>query len=306
MSSQQHMGFKAFLLAFLVSTAALGLISTGVIAITGLFSRPDFSEQSVAGELQYQPVSEDNITILLMCCEDDTKSPYSYTLLRFYPEGRVIRLVPLPKELEATVNIKTGTLLELYEYGGVQMVCDGVENVFFIEVDRYLKCNEAALSDFIDQIGGIEYEVERTVEFQKQGSEEKSRLVKGVQLLGGKKVIDYFYSPLVTELSGEKQLEKRAEFLKIGLEQRFSEGILSRTDELFGFLTNSMQTNLTNYDYTIRKEAIRLMGRIETQKVVCLEVEGNYYTEKKGKVTFQPTEAGKSTVQAWFEPMEES
>jgi len=69
------------------------------------------------------------------------------------PSRRVIRVVPIPPELEATVNIETGTLPQLYEYGGVQTVCSGVENAFFIQVDRYLKCNEKALSGLIDQVG---------------------------------------------------------------------------------------------------------------------------------------------------------
>lgn len=303
MSQPKHIGIKAFIVTFLFSMAVLGLISSGIAALTGLFTPVDSSQQSVAGEPEYQPVSEDNLTLLLMCGEDDVKPPDRFTLLRFCPEERVIRFVPLPPELEATVNIKTGTLSQLYEYGGVDMVCAGVQNAFFIQVDRYIKCNERALADLIDQVGGIEYRVEQTVEY-KDETGESVRLVEGLQLLGGNKVIDYWHSPLMAGLSGEARLKKQAAFLEAGLEQRFSEGILSRIDDLFDQLSNSMQTNLTNYDYTVRKEAIRFLARIKEEKVTCQQLDGSYREEKKTKI-FTPSSEGKAMVQGWFEALEE-
>ena len=303
MAERKHIGIRAFFLTFLLSMAVLGVISVGIVIFTGVFNQ-NGSPQSVAGEPEYQPVSADNLTLLLMSCKEDTKAPDRYTLLRFYPEERVIRIVPLPAELESTVNIKTGTLPELYEYGGVQMVCEGVENVFFVQIDRYLKCNEKALAELIDQVGGLEYQVEKTVEYQDDETEETVRLVEGLQLLGGKKVLDYFGSPLVTELSEEAQLEKQAAFLKAGLQQRFSEGILARTDDLFHFMTNSMQTDLTNYDYTTRKEAIRFLARLDGEKIICGQMSGNYKEEKKRQV-FTPSTEGKTLVQGWFETLDQ-
>ncbi len=155
MAQPKHIGIKAFFAAFFFSMAALGLICSGIVALTGLFTPVESSQQSVAGEPEYQPVSEDALTLLLMCSEDDVKPPDRFTLLRFCPEERVIHFVPLPPELEATVNIKTGTLPQLYEYGGVDMVCAGVQNAFFIQVDRYVKCHEKALAELIDQEWGV-------------------------------------------------------------------------------------------------------------------------------------------------------
>ncbi len=304
MGRQKHINAKAFFLAFLLSMAVLGVASTGIMAFTGLFSPSEPSPQSVAGEPEYRPVEGDRLTILVMCCKDDTQPPDRYTLLRFFPEERVFRVVPIPPELEATVNIETGTLPQLYDYGGVQMVCRGVENAFFIQVDRYLKCSEKALSGLIDQVGGIEYQVEQTVEYQAEGTGETVRLVEGLQLLSGKKTLEYLASPLVSELPESAKLEKQAVFIKAGLEQRFSEGILARTDELFSLLSNTMQTNLTNYDYVTRKEAIRFLARIDEEKVVFRQIEGSYREERDGK-RFTPSADGKAMMQEWFEMAEE-
>ena len=67
MSQPKHIGIKAFIVTFLLSMAVLGLISSGIAALTGLFTPVDSSQQSVAGEPEYQPMSEDNLTLLLMC-----------------------------------------------------------------------------------------------------------------------------------------------------------------------------------------------------------------------------------------------
>lgn len=297
-----HIGIRAFWATFCLSTAILGLISLGIAGITGFFDSDDSLQQSAAGKAEYQPVTKDNLTLVLMCGEDEIQPPNRFVLFRFFPEGREIRLIPLPSELEATVNIKTGTLSELYEYGGVDMVCDAVQNAFFIQVDRYLRCDEKSLSELIDRVGGIEYRVENTVEYSNEKGE-TVRVVKGTQLLSGKKLYDYQNSPVFTGLSEKAQLERRTALLKTGLEQRFSEGILSQTDDIFDLMSNSMQTNLTNYDYTIRKEAIRFLARVREERVVSRMIDGEYYMKKKVKA-FTPSAEGKEKVREWFEPLE--
>lgn len=303
MAKQTHIGIKAFTFAFMASLAALGVLSVGILAVIHLTSPVEESQQSVAGPPGYQPRAEDGMTILFMGSKDDTVPPDRYMLVRFYPSERVLRLVPIPQELEATVNIKTGTLPELYDYGGVQMACDAVRNVFSIQVDRYVKYNDEDFVDLVDLFGGIEAEIEQTTEYT---SEDGStvRLVAGQQLLSGKKLSEYLHSPLFTELEENEALKRCAELLVSGVEQRLVNSIASRADTLFASFVDIVQTNITNYDYTVRKEAIGYIAQSEQSKAVYQLLDGSY-TETDDKIKFTPSPEGKEVIQSWFEPYED-
>lgn len=304
MRARKHVGTKAFFLAFLLSMAILGSVSACVLAVMGLFENRGGLPQSVNVQPEYQPVESDNLTLLLMLSENDITPPDRYMLLRFSPTQDVLRLVPVPTELESTVNVKTGTLPELYEYGGTPMVCSAVENAFSIHVDRYIKTNRAALEGFIDIIGGVEYEVEQTVEYQPEGAGGTARLVEGFQLLGGTKFLQYLYSPLVTELSQPAQMEKRAELFSLAVTQRWTTGLITRSDALFEQITNTLQTNLTNYDYTIRKRALQYFAGLGEERTEWFVPEGTYRQSGKKEV-FDPSAESKSKLKQWFEPLEE-
>ncbi|MGI5896230.1 MAG: LCP family protein [Oscillospiraceae bacterium] len=298
--AKKHIGFKAFAFAFMVSLAALGLLSAGIMAAISLTSPAEESQQSVVGPPGYQPRAEDSMTILFMGSRDDTVPPDRYMLMRFYPAERVLRLVPIPRELEATVNIKTGTLPELYDYGGVQMVCDAVRNVFSIKVDRYVKYNSEEFIDLVDLFGGVETNVEQTTEYtSEKGS--TVRLVEGLQLLNGKKLLEYLSSPLVAGLEENEALKRRAELLASGIEQRLVDSIASRADALFASFVDLVQTNITNYDYTVRKEATGYIAQSEQDKAVYRLIDGSY-TGTKDEKRFTPSPEGKEVMQSWFEP----
>ena len=300
---KKHIGFKAFILAFFIALTALSLICAGLlIALEAVGTKT--SSESAAVELGYKPVKEDDVSILLMCCKNDTVAPDLYILLRFAPVERVIHFIPVPAELEATVNITTGTLPELFNYGGVQMTVKAVQNVFRVVVNRYLKINDDAFASLIDQLGGIEYTVDYTVEYSASSSDESAsavvRLEQGKQLFSGKRLLDLINSPLRTSLDEAGQLQFTANLLQSGIEQKFVSSLGSQADTLFKTIANTMQTNLTNYDYTVRKEAIAYVCRSSSEKVAYNLIDGSY-TEEKGRKIFTPTPEGIGVVQTWFE-----
>lgn len=302
MAKQKHIGWKSFALAFALSLAVLGIISAGIMLVTNLMNPKSDKPQSVAAEPGYEPRAEDNLTILLMGCRDNTEPPDRYTLIRFYPEERVVRIVPVPKELEATVNIKTGTLPQLCDYGGVQMACEGVRNALFVKVDRYVKYTDAEFTEWVDLFGGLELEVEQTVEYQSEAGS-KVRLVEGLQLLNGKKLLDYLNSPLVAGLSDSERLKREADLLAEGINQRLVNSISSRADSIFEQFTELMQTNISSYDYTMRKQAIGYLAQSEEAKAAVQLIDGSYTGNKDAK-KFTPSPAGKEMMQNWFEPYE--
>jgi len=291
-------GVRAFFFSFFLSLALLGGVGAGLLAVAGETGLP---KEVPSASYVYTPTEEDALTVLLMGTEKDTLPPERYTLLRFLPAEGQLYLVPLPPELEATVNITTGTLPALYDYGGVGAVKKGVENAFFVRVDRFVKYNDEELSSFVDRLGGITCEVEETVEFERNGK--TVRLTRGIQQLDGETLLAYRDSPLFAKLSEDERIKKRSELLKAGFEQKCTASSEGKLEEWFSALTNTMQTDLSRYDFTVRKEALSVFLSLEREKTTLFFPEGSYREEWDGE-KFTPSPATKEQLQRWFEPID--
>ena len=79
------------------------------------------------------------------------------------------------------------------------------------------------------------------------------------------------------------------------------DSIAGRADALFASFVDLAQTNITNYDYTVRKEAIGYIAQSEQDKAVYRLIDGSY-TGTKDEKRFTPSPEGKEVIQSWFEP----
>ena len=76
--------------------------------------------------------------------------------LNIDPIDRMVIVTGIPNNAQATVNIKTGTISELYDYGGAPMAVRAVQNLFFITIDRYIRVDNESLAQIVDMLGGVE------------------------------------------------------------------------------------------------------------------------------------------------------
>ena len=295
---QKKTGARAFFFSFFLSLALLSGVGAGLLAVAG---ETDLPKEATSASYVYTPTEEDAMTVLLMGTKQDTLSPERYTLLRFLPTEEKLYLVPLPAELEATVNIKTGTLPALYDYGGVGAVKKGVENAFFLRVDRFVKYNDEELSSFVDLLGGVACEVEEAVEFERNGG--TVRLPRGLQQLDGGKLLAYRDSPLFLSLPEDERRKEEAELLKMGFAQKLVISSEEKLEGWFSALVNTMQTDLTRYDFTVRREALVTFLSVPEEKVTLFLPEGSYREEWDGQ-KFTPSRETKEALWQWFEPTE--
>lgn len=76
-------------------------------------------------------------------------------------EGNVIRMVSLMRDLYVEIpGKKNNRLNAAYVFGGPELLMETIKKNFGIEVDSYVAVNFSMLADLIDQIGGLELEVE--------------------------------------------------------------------------------------------------------------------------------------------------
>ena len=76
-------------------------------------------------------------------------------------EGNVIRMVSLMRDLYVEIpGKKNNRLNAAYVFGGPELLMKTIKKNFGIEVDCYVAVNFSMLAELIDQIGGLELEVE--------------------------------------------------------------------------------------------------------------------------------------------------
>lgn len=76
-------------------------------------------------------------------------------------EGKVIRMVSLMRDMYVEIpGKKNNRLNAAYVFGGPELLMKTIKKNFGIEVDSYVAVNFSMMADLIDQIGGLELEVE--------------------------------------------------------------------------------------------------------------------------------------------------
>lgn len=285
-------GWRAFTSAFIISFVLLSLVAVTVVALIDTSQPVDHSQSDVPKE-SYQPDREENMTLLLMFGADRTTPPTSYQLLCFTPETRKIEVVPLPPELESTVNIRTDTLYGHYEYGGVDMACQAVQNALKITVNRYLILDMDSFGAMVDQCGGLSYQVPKDINYFDELFDGLQSLQRGLQMLDGEKLRILLRNP---EEYQENMPQIRGEFLVTVINSCFDQSFVEKSEDLFTAAVNETTTNLNHFDYTKREEALRYIAESEEEKAELLLLDGTWETTRKGK-RFTPSRESKEVIQ---------
>lgn len=285
---------KAFGLAFLVTGVILAAAMVGMLAIMDQAEPVSQSQPDVPME-QYTPTAEDNLTVLLMFGVDRTEAPTSYQLLCFTPETGKVEIVPLPPELTSTVNIRTDTLSGHYRYGSTDYVCAAVQNALKIPVDRYILLNAESGAALIDLVGGVEVDVAEDITYYDELRQKNVSINAGYQLLDGEKWMDLMCDPQSQKESGQMPY-LRAQVLAGLIEQFFTEELVANGRAVFSAAIDLVNTNLNQFDYTRRMEALEYFAKQEI-KTEIITLEGEYGENKYGEKTFTPSPESKGVMQ---------
>lgn len=257
-------GWSAFLKSFLISFVII--FSLGAILFSYLMNdQYQALESSSAPHVtdNYLPQDDEEMNILLALSETRAQAADRFLLLNIDPIDKTVLVTGIPNTAKATVNIKTGTISELYDYGGAPMAVRAVQNLFFITVDRYIRVDSENLVSIVDLLGGVEYDVKSPCVYQ-SGSGEKTEVETGRQLLDGRRVVAMLRGE---ELGPLEQVNSNAELTAALLEQRLDSGLSKRLDSFYKQVINRIDTNLSTFDYEYRKQGLgELMN--DAQRVV--------------------------------------
>ncbi len=148
-----------FFASFLLSLILFSLMFYGFY----LYQQNYFDSQQIAVNTiapnVYEPTDNDSLNILLIACPTKNLSAKLFVLIRFDAITNKSYITAIPSNISSTVNVKTMTLSEHYDYGGTQTAISAVENMFLISIDRYIRVDKYNIKALVDYFGNINYEV---------------------------------------------------------------------------------------------------------------------------------------------------
>lgn len=252
-----------FAVTFVAAFSALCAIVAAAFAAGDMSTAAESSD--IQSEAEYLPLYEHQQNILFIVCDWRGGQAELFCIVKINPVKQKFNFAVIPAQTVATVNIRTDTIAGHYDYGGSLMAVDAVSNACGIKINRYVRFARDDLCEFIDELGGIEYDVE----------EETQNVNKGFQTLDGRRILE-----LISEQSaGEKQSREATKLIKKLMNSSLKSCLETKSDEFFKWLTELSDTSLTAFDYEYRKEALEYILKKENP-ATGVKISGTYDEEE--------------------------
>ncbi len=232
---------------------------------------------------EHKPTIEENLTILYMSCAEEGDVADVFQLIHYDAVRSAIYTFALPSELIATVDEKTDTLSEQYDYQSIMGAVYAVENATGLKIDRYIRTNNEGVSGIVYNIGGIPCDIPEYV------ADQDFEFSKGITLLDGYAVSRFMYTE---NLHPSDRLTLQNELFKAALNKVFftdslsngikddnqSEPAIAYTDAekarlktFYQSLFNYTETDISSIDIQFREKGIEKLF-LDNQTVQVIDL----------------------------------
>lgn len=159
-----------------------------------------------------------------------------------------VQVLSLPREIRAEIPGRgTDRLYNAYAYGGARLTLQTVSRLMGVAVPYYVQLNLEGFRRLIDQLGGINLDVERRMYYQDPQQNLTINLVPGPQRLTGEQALQYVRFRLSADGRHDdewRRTQRQQRFVKALLAQALAPANWPRTSELLRRAHNLVQTNI--------------------------------------------------------------
>lgn len=207
--------------------------------------------------------------VLLMLYDDDFKeTDNQIILLKFDEKSKKITCVCLPEMIDSTVRYKIGSLNAQIEYGGILQLKLAVENLFSVIVDKYIACPFSAIETIVDDMGGVEFNIEEKLYYTDEGLI-LTDLSAGLQTLNGQQVLEYLRYDWTDNYV---KANKRAAISSVAFKKFFFNNNASKIENIFTKVANLLETDISIIDIYSLNEKVSVF---EENTLQFIEVSGS-------------------------------
>ncbi len=193
---------------------------------------------------------DDSHTVLLILDTPEDSSPQTFMLMHSVPVDKTLMLVGIPANTVGSVSGKQKQLSEVYESGGAMETVDFLEQIFSVDISRYMIFDSDAFIELTDIFGGVTYTLDVKVPGVGEAGVEK--ILNGMQI---ERYITYALFP-----DGEMQRAfNTGAILAAMVNQSDGQRIADNFDMYFNTIIDMVETNVTAVNYKNYSTAIKYM-----------------------------------------------
>lgn len=263
MSSHRAKGFAVFLASACVSLVVLG----SCLLLFLLYMKAAQAEaikNDVTVPIPYTPDPSEDLQMLTIGSEAPEDLPELLLLWDYDAAEGELTVIGIPSRTVCVWNGRRDTLAGHYSYEGVRGVLNGVNTLFGVHCDRYMRASSEGIASLIDWMGGVEYVLDAETVLGGRSLSEGTHLFDGRQTAGL-----LLYSEPLPDVALQTRLAALAAQQK--LDRRMADRYGGLTEAFFA----SCETNLSQYDFLARERGLcRWMG--EGLKVHSYVLDGAY------------------------------
>ena len=257
MSKRKTSLVKVYLVTVFITLVLVG--GTAIFVYTQFLSdKPKASSETSSvqsGIMPFVPEVEQNQTVLYILDCGDTETDDIFLLTRFLPVEQKLILVPISGNTFSQINTKKSTVYDFYRTGGSLSAVEAVENATNIDIEKYMKFNKDSFNTLVDIFGGVNFTVPYDLIYDNTKTNESVVLRSGRQSLDGIRLRWLLTFPEYKE--GEEYRNKMTgSAISSMINQSLGERLDGTLDLSFNSIINSVDTNITAYDFNFRKDAI--------------------------------------------------
>lgn len=258
-----------------LASAGISFVILGTIF--GLFfyftdaTKIDKNQEDIPYISQYVPSPKESINVLVVGCEQENYPPSFLMLFCYDAPNGIIYVTSLPIQSLSTVGIREDTLEGHYDYQGLQGSVVATENLVSIKIDRYVRFNKENVSNLVDFLGGIDYELTDDL---KVGEE---TFIKGKQLLDGRRVSTILFGKKENDVYNTSMQEELVSKL---IQQRFNQTLADKYAKFSSTFFYNAETDLNQYDFALRQKGICSKMQLDSVVVKMLPLHGSYNLDK--------------------------
>ncbi len=228
------------------------LIAVGVAFLSGFIISLNFNKINLVTVLMKampQRQFTTNTNILLVGIDnsvDGTRRADTLMIANINPYTKYIGIISVPRDTRLPIDgHELDKINSAYAYGGIKLLRKSLSNYLQIPIPYYIEIDLQGVINIIDQLGGIEMDVEKRMHYVDHAGDLYIDLQPGRQLLDGKRAMQYvrFRHDETGDLGRIKRQQK---FMSVLGKKMADVGVVFRVPRLIHQFSKHVRSNLSS------------------------------------------------------------
>ena len=209
-------------------------------------NKPDYNEDDKKGML----VAKDKATVMIMGVDeraDDVWRSDTLMIATLDPDKNQAALLSVPRDTR--VKIKGHGFDKInaaYAYGGRKLTQETIESLLNTHIDHYIKINVHGFTKIIDDLGGIDIDVEKRMYYEDPWDDDGGLYIDlqpGMQHMDGKTAITYVrYRDEEGDIG---RIKRQQNFMKAVMDKLVSPTIIPKLPAIVSAVSDSVETDMS-------------------------------------------------------------